>query len=828
MKIIKVTLLTTTSLISPAYVSAITFDTSLLAGISKESDLTRFNADSSLPVGTYEFDTYVNNEWKGRFPIKIGENPDNIALRFIDANRLGIDLADIDAGQSETEFISIDSVVKGGKYNFDISTLSLSLTVPQANILKKYQGYIDSSFWNRGVDALILSYNSNYYTSKSFTGDHGYRNNIYTNFNSGINLMGWQFRDDSYFSYNSKSGGKLINNSRYVRRAIPYLKSNLIAGDFTPSGNIFDTVGTRGVSLSSDLSMLPSSQQGFSPVVHGIAQSNALVKIFQNGNLIHQKNVPPGNFSIETIQPTGSAGDLQVVIQEANGQESSYIVPFSSVPNMLKNGLFLYDAVIGKVNENGGFYSPFFIQTTMQYGFNNLLTGYIGTIYSNDYQSYLLGSGWNFPFGAVSLDVTHADTYLNSSNNSGESIRLAYSKFMNTTNTNFTLAAYRYSTKGFYSFSDAIYAHHSYNQLKDRYSDLFESDQVWFDIKIRDAMNGARPKNTFSLNLNQRLGNDFGTLYLSGVHRDYWTGNSTSKEYQLGYSDTVLGVNYNISASKIHKSLGHDETRYFLSFNLPLDIFEQPSYLSSSISMAGNKYQQSTLNLSGSAMNSNRLSYSFNASNNNDKDNMLSSNLTYRSDASTIGASWSEASNFRQAGLSARGSLVATPKYLLASNEAASTMVIVESPEAEGLSVNGDETITTNANGLALVPYAVPYRQNTLTLSDTPNRKGADVINNIEKFVPYYGSVNYLKFETDNRQNFSFKAFRLNNKPLPFGAEVLDENDDPLGFVGQASLINIRSDKKPTKLKIKLHDGVCVITNPVISLSNTTNKCIKA
>ena len=51
-------------------------------------------------------------------------------------------------------------------------------------------------------------------------------------------------------------------------------------------------------------------------------------------------------------------------------------------------------------------------------------------------------------------------------------------------------------------------------------------------------------------------------------------------------------------------------------------------------------------------------------------------------------------------------------------------MTVVEAPQAEGLMVNGDESIVTNAQGLALVPYATPYRQNSITLSDTGHSSG--------------------------------------------------------------------------------------------------------
>lgn len=48
------------------------------------------------------------------------------------------------------------------------------------------------------------------------------------------------------------------------------------------------------------------------------------------------------------------------------------------------------------------------------------------------------------------------------------------------------------------------------------------------------------------------------------------------------------------------------------------------------------------------------------------------------------------------------------PGHILASNEIGNTMTIVEAPKAEGLMVNGDQSIVTNKDGLALVPYSTP------------------------------------------------------------------------------------------------------------------------
>ncbi|MDR2288459.1 MAG: fimbrial biogenesis outer membrane usher protein, partial [Serratia marcescens] len=637
---------------------------------------------------------------------------------------------------------------------------------------------------------------------------------------------GWQFRDSSSFRHGSGRGSHWQNNTRYLQRGFADIKSNLTAGDFYSPGELFDSVRIRGVALASDISMRPNSQQGFSPIVRGVAQSNALVKVVQNGNVIYQENVPPGAFTLDSIQPTGSAGDLWVTVKEADGREQSFSVPFSAVPNMLKQGVRQYSVLAGKVNENNTDYDPGFVQGTLQYGFNNLVTGYAGSILSDDYQAWLLGSGWNLPIGAVSIDLTHADTRLKNRRESGQSFRIAYSKFLDVTATNFTLAAYRYSTRGYYSFTDAIYSNDGYRQLErqvDRWRD--EEGVSELDMNTWDALRSARPKNTFTLNLNQRLNEGWGTLFFSGSQRDYWTANAKSREYQLGYSNNLGRVSYSVSASRVRNSQREEETRYYLSFSLPLSVFDNNAYLSTGLSATDSHYQQSTVSLSGNALESNRLSYSLSGSNRSGGDNMASVNAAYRARASTLGVSYSEGDDYRQSGLSARGSLVAIPWHLLASNEIGNTMTVVEAPQAEGLMVNGDESIVTNAQGLALVPYATPYRQNSVTLSDTGHSSGAEISGNVANHVPYYGAVSYLKFETDQRRPFQLRAQRADGAPLPFGAEVMDENARPVGFVGQASVLYLRAEQPPTALTVQLRDGSCRIAKPTLALDASPGVC---
>ncbi len=69
----------------------------------------------------------------------------------------------------------------------------------------------------------------------------------------------------------------------------------------------------------------------------------------------------------------------------------------------------------------------------------------------------MLGAAFATPIGAVALDVTHSEAdFEKQSSQSGQSFRLSYSKLISPTNTNLTLAAYRYSTENFYKLRDAL------------------------------------------------------------------------------------------------------------------------------------------------------------------------------------------------------------------------------------------------------------------------------------------------------------------------------------------------------------------------------------
>ncbi|MTD27443.1 fimbria/pilus outer membrane usher protein [Erwinia sp. J316] len=789
-------------------VYALSFNTDFLAGGSDHSDLTRFYQNSDLPEGNYSVDIYVNNDWKGNYNVKLVTTNDDIRLNPDDFNRLGIK-SHFDKDELKgNNYINLFKLPGGVKSSFDAGLMKVNISVPQQELNTKWQGYVDPKFWDEGIPGLTLSYQANYYHST--THHQPDEDTAYVSLNSGLNLLNWQFRDNSAYNYSHRGKSSWVNNTRYLQRNFSGINSQLRIGDSYTTSDLFDSYRFRGVSIGTDIRMFPDSMQGFAPIVHGVAQTNALVKIIQNGVTIYQQNVSPGPFAINDILPTGSGGDLHVEVDEADGRIQRFIVPYSSVPGMLKEGVNVYNIAIGEVRIPDTSAHPNFVQGTWRRGMSNLFTVYGGAIWSSHYGSVLAGTGLNLPFGALSFDITEArqSSFHHLHSSSGQSYRLAYSKFFSDTGTNLALAAWRYSTSGFLTLEDSVQIQSS------------GGEQVYNST--------INQKNSFNVNINQNLGGSAGSFFLSGTVRDYWNGQRKSREYQVGYSNTLYNITYNLSASRTRNNDNHEEMRYYLGLSIPFTMFDSPMYLSANSAFRGAHYTNSDLGLSGSAGQANQWNYNVNLTNNQGGKTTANTNASYRGSASTVSASWSQSSDFSQTGLGMTGSVVAYQGGVLFANQVGNTFAIVDAPGLANARVNSDGTILTNSKGRALVPYMSPYRKNALTIDTTGAEGDAQLLSNRKDVVPYSGSISWVKFDTDQRKSFIFYALDNHNGPLPFGTLVTDSQSNQIGYVGQGSVIFLQSEKLPDTVVVHFSGNtnhICTINNPKTNLSSDVNHC---
>ena len=276
-----------------------TFDTHFMIGGLNGEKISRYLIDGDKPMpGMYEMDVYLNNQWRGQYDINIKTDPDETCLSWAQLQQIGIRTDGIKADKS-VDCVSLRSAVQGGSIGYDIGQFALNLSVPQAFVNEYEPGYMPPETWDRGINAFYTAYYvSQYYSDYKHGGND---KSSYVNLNSGLNLLGWQLHSNANYTKGNEGSGEWKSNTLYVERGIPSILGTLRAGDMYTGADIFDAVRFRGVRIWRDMQMLPNSKQNFTPVVRGIAQSNALVTIEQNGFVIYQKEVSPGPFAIDDL-----------------------------------------------------------------------------------------------------------------------------------------------------------------------------------------------------------------------------------------------------------------------------------------------------------------------------------------------------------------------------------------------------------------------------------------------------------------------------------------------------------------------------------------------
>ncbi|AKM45662.1 fimbrial protein [Burkholderia contaminans] len=767
------------------HVAHVEFDPAFLGGKGATNgiDLSRFERGDNAAPGTYSADVYVGTEWIGRHDIEFrsvngvaNAQPcfDEVMLRQIgvDSKKLAPEsLARVRAVKACTR---VEELVPDARADFDFGEQKLTLSVPQAFLLRNARGYVDPEQWDSGVPVGALGYDLNVYSSNGQ--GLGLDTQGYLGLNASLNVGNWRFRHNGSYTWSSRGARRYQDISTYVQRDLPSLSAQLLVGETFTSGELFDSTQFRGVRLSSDDRMLPTSQRGYAPVVRGVANSNAKVTVRQNNITIYETTVAPGPFEIDDLYPTGYGGDLNVAVTESDGSVHTFSLPYAAVPMSLRPGLNRYSFVVGAVRLQESSSNPLFAQATWQRGLTNMLTGYGGLTIAEGYAAALFGGALNTSFGAFGADITYARTEIPGSTRSGgSSIRVSYSKVLPATNTNIALAAYRYSTNGYFGLNDAT--------------------------RAREALRNGKPVNTVwrqrsraSLTLNQRLGEKGGNLNVTASIADYWNRPDSDVSYSASYSNTFKNVTYNLSATRQRSPGAKMDTLYYMSASIPLGK-TRPTTLTGSVSYDTRGHTQVQSTLSGTAGRDNTLSYSVSAnhsaSSNNSSTNG-SGNVMYRGRVAEINASLGANATYQQGSFGIRGAVVAHPHGVTLSQPLSETFAIVEAKGAAGAHVTTAPGVRLDSRGYAVVPYMTPYSLNSVDLDPKGLSLDVELKQTTQQVAPRVGAVPMLRFATETGRSVLMRIHAPDGNTLPFGATVYDENEKVIGSVGQAGKALVR------------------------------------
>ncbi|MCK7068198.1 fimbrial biogenesis outer membrane usher protein [Enterobacter bugandensis] len=757
--------------------------------------------DIQMP-GTYEVSVRVNRQDVGRHSFTFVECGNTLCpeltLPFL--REQGVKVGAIPGlktlGDSDV-ITQIADVLPDADAQFDFDKAVLNLSIPQAAIDNGARGYIPPEQWDDGLPMLFASYSaSGAETRNRRTG--GQESTQYVNLRSGANYGPWRLRNNSYYQRNDNINQWKTLQS-WLERDIRSLRSRLVMGETSSPGLIYDSFSFRGVSLASQDSMLPDSMQGYAPQITGVAITNATVEVRQNGNLLYQTYVSPGEFVINDLYATSTSGDFEITIREEDGTVRTYTQSFASPPVSIRKGALKYSLTAGEFGSR--YYNrddtlaQRFGQAEFLYGVLNNTSLYSGLIAAEHYRSGMLGIGQGLGMlGAVSIDVTHAETRFDSGEKlTGQSWRARYSKRFDTTGTSMTLAGYRYATDGYYEFDEASNSY--FTNKRNNHSVL---------------------KSRAQLNLSQNIG-PFGSVSLSANQLEYWGGSDTRSRSIVGsWSKTFNGGSVNLNQSQ-NKSWRTGKTDHVTSasVSLPLGkwLFGNSSSVRMSNSFTRSDTGSSSLNstLSGTALEGRNLSWSVSQARSEQASGKTSNSTalsgTYQGGLATVNLGYSDFyGESQRMNWGVQGAAVLHPYGVTLSPPLSegSSYALVRAPGARNVKVQNKTGLSTDSKGYAVVPSMMAYRENRITLDTSTLGEDVDLTQPVKKVVPTREALVLADYETSVGYR-TLLTLTHKGQSVPFGATV--SAGESSGITGDGGQVYLAGLADGAKLSVILPGG---------------------
>ena len=657
--------------------------------------------------------------------------------------------------------------IPAAKADFDFNKQRLNLSIPQALMSHSARGYVDPKFWDDGITAALIDYN---FTGANGTssGDNSKDDSYYLNLRSGLNLGAWRLRN--YSAWNDNNGVREWQNiNTYLQRSIISIKSQLILGDNYSSADIFDSSQFRGIQIASDDDMLPDSQQGFAPIVRGIAKTNAQVTITQNGYTIYQSYVSPGAFEINDLYPSAGSGDLTVVIKEQDGSQQTFIQPYASVPMLQREGHTKYSLTAGQYRSGYSQSKPNFGQFTLIQGLSHGATVYGGVQASENYMAAAAGIGQNLgDLGAVSIDITQAKTDLTDSGVSkGQSYRFLYAKTFADSGTDLRLMGYRYSTSGFYTLQESV--------------DLNDDDNTLSEYDVR-----THKRSRVEGSINQTLPENWGSLFFSASVQDYWDDSAKEQTLQWGYNNDWKGISYNIAVSDNYITEEERDRQFSLNVSIPLDKWLSSASVSyNSTSDSDGRVQRQT-SLSGTLLEDRNLTYNISQGVGNQGQGYSgNTSLSYQGKYGNSNVGYSYTKDSRRLNYGLQGGIITHSDAITVSEPLGETVALVAAPGAGDTKVKNKNGVRTDDEGYAVLPYITAYRHNNVSLDTTSLGKNVEIDESVRDVIPTRGAVVRAKFTTHVGYRMMMMMMRPSGKPVPFGTTVSLLDATSAGIVGE-------------------------------------------
>ena len=768
----------------------ILFNDAFLRG-GQKIDVRRFSRGNPVDPGLHRVEIHLNEvrvkQTEVRFLTVPGQFDAQPCFSREELIAIGLAVQRLDLSQ-QTLFKPADACVRvetlwpQASSDYDPGSFRLDLRVPQIALARNARGYVDPQLWDGGISVGFV----NYTVTTNYTSSNESLRSDFASLNSGLNMGLFQLRSQTSYTGNSQGGSDWQNIRTFLQRSLPQIEGRVVAGQSFTSGRYFDSVGFTGLEVASDERMMPDARRGYAPVVRGIARTQARVTVRQNNFVLYETTVPPGPFALDDLYPTGFGGDLQVTVTEADGSQQIFSVPFSSVPEMLREGAFRYALSAGRLRDLSIEDEPYFVQASYSHGVSSLVTLYGAGQVGENYRAMLAGAGLNTAVGAFSADLMGAHASLRREGRQvGSRAKLNHTYRYLPTDTYFSLSAYRYLNRDFLSLRDTAYLNQSH-QDSILTSDGLQQQKQRLDVSLSQPMK------------------QYGQVFLVGSTQTYWDRSGARTELQMGYSGAYRSLHYTVNVSRVSNDGQSSETRFFAGVTIPLESFSAYRVTStSSIGGGGGEYSVQT-NINATRRDDNALSFGVQTGYDSGfRQTSWGGNIQRQFSAANVYGSASQTGSYKQFAMGMAGSMVVHDKGVTFGQSLGDSFALIEAPGAAGARLSSHDTVIVDRRGYAVVPYLTPFRMNTVSLSPTGMNDEVELKETSQMVAPYSGAGIRMTFETLQGRSVLIALRQSSGEPIPIGADVYDEKDNLVGVVGQGSRAYIRSPSDQGQVTVR-------------------------
>ncbi|MGU3489642.1 fimbria/pilus outer membrane usher protein [Enterobacter bugandensis] len=770
------------------------FSAEMLEGNANGVDISVFNQGLQLP-GVYQVDIQLNGKWVDSRTVNFSLKKEGAqtvlypCLSEEDLARYGVD-TEAYALTDASECIVL-SAIPDSRYEFRFEQQLLMLTIPQIALRPVVKGVAPQQLWDDGMNVLMMNYNGSLNRNEYRTPHRQTTDSTWLQVNPGANIGPWRLRNQSNWQQTTGAQGRWQVAETWLERGFYNAKNRLTVGERQTSGEIFDPVPFRGVMLATDDNMVPWSQSAYTPLIRGIARTQARVEVKQNGYTICNEVVAPGPFELGDLPVSGApGGELQVTVWETDGALQQFSVPWQTPAIALRNGYVKYGLMLGEYRSPDNSHREQKIgQATVIAGLPKDLTAYTGTQLAGHFQAATVGLGAAMgELGALSIDTT-GSRWLQAE--TGGNLRVRYNKTFNATNTTLLMSHERNLSPGYLTLAQAL----QYSRSKE-----------------------AQRKSTSTIMLSQPMGG-WGWFSLNGYWADYERYTGQSSNIGIGYgiglaNGATLSVNWSENRQVVNQR-GDTGSSRMLSLQLSMPIrsgFASPISASYQALNSSNSRTTQQIGLNGSAF-SQHLGWDLRQQYQPGSDgNSSSARINWSDTYGQIGGSYSYSPQLRQMGINVAGGMVLHQEGATFGQQLGETVALLEAKGIAGAAVSNNPWVRTDAGGYGLQPWLKPYQENRVGIDPFSLPENADIPQTDISVVPTQGAVVKAAFTTRTGGRGLMTLTLQNGEAVPFGAMVMAEGyEGNIGIVGERGQVWLTGMPDKGSVSVKWRENSCKV-----------------